>query len=241
MIAIALLGLTVRLGYVFIYQYHVHIGGDSFYYHYGANLLATATASSSRTTITSGAGPCRPPSIRRSTSSSSALESFIGLLSYTDHQVLSCLIGTATIFIIGYTARELFGKGAGIFAAVIVAIYPYFWFNDGGVLSEGARAADHRTDRAAGLPLLEAADREVGVPGSGVGIALATLSRAEAILLPVLLMVPLVLWMKGHAVEAADHPDPRFRVDERARARRRGSATTSPASPSRSPSAAAST
>ena len=33
----------------------------------------------------------------------------------------------------------------------------------------------------------------------GVGIALATLSRAEAILLPVLMMVPMVLWMKKMA------------------------------------------
>ena len=70
MIAVALLGLTVRLGYVFIYQYHVHIGGDSFYYHYGANLLATGHGFiQPYDYLSSAAGSCRPPSIRRSTSS----------------------------------------------------------------------------------------------------------------------------------------------------------------------------
>jgi 4-amino-4-deoxy-L-arabinose transferase-like glycosyltransferase len=196
LIAVGLLGLTVRLGYVFIYQYHVHIGGDSFYYHYGANLLAT------------GHGFIQPYDfIQRGWTVQAAehpplyivilgAESWLGLHTYLEHQILTCIIDTATIFIIGYTARELFGKTAGIFAAVIVAIYPYFWFNDGGVLSEGVaqlttaltvfwayRFWQRRTVKSACL--------------LGIGIALATLSRAEAILLPILLLLPLVLWMKG--------------------------------------------
>ena len=198
LIAVAALGLTVRLGYVFIYQYHVHIGGDSFYYHYGANLLAD------------GKGFIQPYDYyQRGWIVQAAehpplyivilgLESFIGLSSYTDHQVLSCLIGTITIFIIGYTAKELFGKGAGIFAAVIVAIYPYFWFNDGGVLSEGT------AQTTTALTVLFAyrfwQKRTLGSAAwLGAGIALATLSRAEAILLPVLMMVPMVLFMKNMA------------------------------------------
>ena len=198
LICVALLGLTVRLGYVFIYQYHVHIGGDSYYYHYGANLLAT------------GHGFIQPYDFYQRHWSVQAAEhpplyivilaaeSWLGLPSYTDHQVLSCFIGTITIFLIGYTARELFGKGAGIFAASIVAIYPYFWFNDGGVLSEGT------AQTTTALTVLFAYrfwnKRSFGTAAwLGVGIALATLSRAEAILLPVLMMVPMVLWMKKMA------------------------------------------
>ncbi len=195
MIAIGLLGLVVRLGYIFIYQYHVHIGGDSFYYHYGANLLATGHGFIQpydyyqRGWVVQAAE--HPPLYIVIL----AAESFLGLSSYTDHQVLSALIGTCTIFVIGYTAKELFGKGAGIFAAVIVAIYPYFWFNDGGVLSEGT------AQLTTAITVLFAYrfwnKRTVGSAcWLGAGIALATLSRAEAILLPVLMMVPMVLWMK---------------------------------------------
>ena len=43
-------------------------------------------------------------------------ESWIGLHTYLEHQIFTCLMDTSTIVIIGYTARELFGKGAGIFA-----------------------------------------------------------------------------------------------------------------------------
>jgi 4-amino-4-deoxy-L-arabinose transferase-like glycosyltransferase len=196
LIAIAVLGLTVRLGYVFIYQYHVHIGGDSYYYHRGANLLAD------------GKGFIQPYDYfqRHWTVQAAehpplyivilALESLVGWRSYTDHQVLSCLIGTITIFVMGYTARELFGKAAGIFAAVIVAIYPYFWFNDGGILSEGT--AQLTTAVTVLMAYRFWKSRSIkGAIWLGVWIALATLSRAEAILLPVLLMVPLVLFMKG--------------------------------------------
>jgi 4-amino-4-deoxy-L-arabinose transferase-like glycosyltransferase len=196
LIAIAVLGLTVRLGYVFIYQYHVHIGGDSFYYHYGANLLAD------------GKGFIQPYDYyQRGWTVQAAehpplyiailgLESWIGLPTYLDHQILSCLIGTATIFVIGYTAKQLFGKGAGLFAAVIVAIYPYFWFNDGGVLSEGMAQLTTAITVLLAYRFWKMRDIPSGI-WLGVGIALATLSRAEAILLPVLLLVPMVLWMKG--------------------------------------------
>ncbi|MCW2548450.1 MAG: hypothetical protein JWN96_2910, partial [Mycobacterium sp.] len=190
-----MLGLTVRLGYVFIYQYHVPIGGDSFYYHYGANLLAD------------GKGFIQPYDYyQRGWTVQAAehpplyiavlgLESWIGLHTYLDHQILSCLIGTATIFVIGFTAKQLFGKGAGLFAAVIVAIYPYFWFNDGGVLSEGMAQLTTAITVLLAYRFWKKRDIPSGV-WLGVGIALATLSRAEAILLPVLLLVPMVLWMK---------------------------------------------
>jgi 4-amino-4-deoxy-L-arabinose transferase-like glycosyltransferase len=186
----------VRLGYVFIYQYHVHIGGDSYYYHYGANLLANGHGFIQpydyfqRGWVVQAAE--HPPLYIVIL----AAESWVGLHTYLEHQILTVLLDTFTILIIGYTARELFGKAAGIFAAVIVAIYPYFWFNDGGVLSEGVaqlttaltvlwayRFWQRRTVKSACL--------------LGIGIALATLSRAEAILLPVIMLVPLVLWMKG--------------------------------------------
>ncbi len=187
----------MRLGYVFAYQYHVHIGGDSFYYHYGANLLAD------------GKGFIQPYTYYGPTHLSVqaaehpplyivllGAQSWLGMSSYTDHQMLSCLIGTATIFVIGYTAKNLFGKGAGLFAAGVVAVYPYFWFNDGGVLSEGTAQLTTAVTVLLAYRFWQKRSYERAV-WLGIGIALAILSRAEALLLPVLLLVPLVLFMKG--------------------------------------------
>jgi 4-amino-4-deoxy-L-arabinose transferase-like glycosyltransferase len=195
LIAVGLLGLTVRLGYVFIYQYHVHIGGDSFYYHYAANLLATGHGFIfpydfyfSHVTVQAAEHP--PLYIVLL-----AGESWIGLHTYLEHQIFTCLMDTSTILIIGYTARELFGKGAGIFAAVIVAIYPYFWFNDGGILSEGTAQLTTALTVLFAYRLWERRTVKSAC-WLGVGIGLATLSRAEAILLPVLMLLPLVLFMK---------------------------------------------
>ncbi len=195
MIAVGLLGLTVRLGYVFIYQYHVPIGGDSYYYHYAANLLATGHGfifpyDYNFSHITTQAAEHPPLYIVLL-----AGESWIGLHTYLEHQIFTVLMDTSTILIIGYTARELFGKGAGIFAAVIVAIYPYFWFNDGGILSEGTAQLTTAMTVLWAYRLWERRTVKSAC-WLGLGIALATLSRAEAILLPVLLLLPLVLFMK---------------------------------------------
>jgi 4-amino-4-deoxy-L-arabinose transferase-like glycosyltransferase len=198
LLGVALLGLTVRLGYVFIYQYHPFIGGDSYTYHYGANLLADGKGFIAPLDYKEHGLVIQAADHAPLYTLILAAESSIGLSSYTDHQVLSCLIGTVTILLVGQTARGLFGKGAGIFAAVIVAIYPYFWFNDGTVLSEGLAQC------ATALAVLLAYRfwRRRDLPTAiwlGVAIALAALSRAEALLLPVLLVIPLVLWMRGMA------------------------------------------
>jgi 4-amino-4-deoxy-L-arabinose transferase-like glycosyltransferase len=195
LIAIGLVGLGVRLAYTFTVQYHVHIGGDSFYYHFGANLLAD------------GKGFIQPYDFyQRHIEVQAAehpplyivllgIESWLGLSSYTDHQVLSCFIGTITIFLIGLTARKLFGNWAGLFAALIVAIYPYFWFNDGAVLSEGTAQMTTALTVLFAYRFWEQRTYKRAV-WLGVGMALATLSRAEALLLPVLLLIPLVAVMK---------------------------------------------
>ena len=41
LVVIALVGLALRVGYVYLYRHHVRVTGDAFYYHYQANLLAS--------------------------------------------------------------------------------------------------------------------------------------------------------------------------------------------------------
>ncbi len=193
---IALLGLVVRLVYVFTYQYHAFIGGDSFYYHYAARLLNEGKGFISpydyidrHWTVQAAEHPPLYIVIL-------GAATWMGLCSYTDHQVISCLIGTATIFVIGCTARKMLGNGPGLLAAVIVAIYPYFWFNDGTVLSEGTAQLTTATTVLLALRFWEQRTLKRAI-WLGVAMAFATLSRAEAQLLPILLLLPLVLVMRG--------------------------------------------
>jgi 4-amino-4-deoxy-L-arabinose transferase-like glycosyltransferase len=194
-IAACLVGLAIRLTYVFTVQYHVRFLGDAFYYHYGANLLAD------------GKGFIQPYDflLRNKTNQAAdhpplyilvlSLGSLLGGRSFTAHQVLSCFVGTSTIAMMAVTARRIISPSAGIVTAIIVAGYPNFWLNDGTVLSEGLA----QTTTALTVLLAYALWRKPSVKRGcwlGAAIALAALTRAEAILLPLLIVVPLVLGFK---------------------------------------------
>lgn len=62
--------------------------------------------------------------------------SFVGLDGWGAHHLVVILMGTGTVFVTGIAAREVFGEWAGLIAAVLVALNPNVWINDGNVLSE---------------------------------------------------------------------------------------------------------
>src|SRR3989442_3548929 len=99
------------------------------------------------------------------------------------------LFGLGTIVLIGLIARRLGGPRAGLIAAGIAAVYPVLVAADGAMMSEtlyGLLIA------AALLTALRLLDREPGPPlaaALGALIGLATLTRAEA-----LLLLPLLAW-----------------------------------------------
>jgi len=62
--------------------------------------------------------------------------SFVGLDSWTAHHLVVVLMGTVTVFVTGIATREVFGERAGLIAAVLIALNPNVWINDGNVLSE---------------------------------------------------------------------------------------------------------
>src|SRR5581483_11954776 len=110
-----------------------------------------------------------------------------GLDSYTAHRLVVCLLGTATIVVVGLVAHRLAGERAGLIAAALAAAYPVLISADGAVMSEtllgllvalsmlaAYRLIDRPTWRAAAL--------------LGVVVGLAALTRGEAILLLVLLV-----------------------------------------------------
>lgn len=187
-----LVGLAVRLGYLFGWQNPGHDIGDSYYYHYGANLFA------------SGRGFPNPFELRQRhqywpdaqhpplTIILLAVPSLFRLRSYFDHQVFSCLLGTVTVGVVGLTGRRMAGPRAGLVAAALAAVYPGLWLNDPMVLSETPSVL------VCALTLLLSyrfIARRTPARAGWLGVVLAAdiLVRAELALLAVLLVAPLVL------------------------------------------------
>jgi hypothetical protein len=107
----------------------------------------------------------------------------LGANGYLTHRLIGALLGTVTVALIGLLGRAVAGARVGLVAAGIAAVYPMLWTADVSLMSEtlygtflvaALLAAVHR--RAALLGLL---------------LALAALTRGEALLLVPLLAVPL--------------------------------------------------
>jgi 4-amino-4-deoxy-L-arabinose transferase-like glycosyltransferase len=97
--------------------------------------------------------------------------------------------------VVGLVGRRIGGNGAGLTAALLAAAYPNLWMVDGILFPEGLFAL------TIGLTIL-AAYRLRDHPSSwratllGVTVALAALTRGEAILLVAFLTIPLILLMR---------------------------------------------
>lgn len=118
--------------------------------------------------------------------------SLVGGTSWEWHQVAGALMGTATVVVVGLLGRRVGGERVGLLAAGIAALYPMLVAADGSLRSESLYAL------TIALCLL-AAHRalERPTPGRaavlGAGVALAALTRGEALLLLALLVAP-VAW-----------------------------------------------
>jgi hypothetical protein len=121
-----------------------------------------------------------------------AAGSVLGAKSILAHQVMGCVAGTATVVGCGLIACHLAGDRAGLTAMGVAALYPGLWITDGGIMSEGLFAllatavtltayhfARTRSVRAAVL--------------LGLTLGLAVLTREQADLLFVVLVIPLIL------------------------------------------------
>src|SRR6185437_10581862 len=119
---------------------HAAVWGDSFAYHYGANLLASGKGfvdpvrySFSGLSFPSAA---HPPLYMTYL----AAWSLIGVKSALSHRIVSCFLGVATVGLIGLLGRRLAGERAGLIAALLAAAYPHLWLNDAALMSETAAA-----------------------------------------------------------------------------------------------------
>jgi 4-amino-4-deoxy-L-arabinose transferase-like glycosyltransferase len=116
----------------------------------------------------------------------------IDLKSYLSELLWACAVGTAAVVMTGLAAREIAGRRAGLIAAGIAAVYPNYWINYGLGLGEtlllfliaSVILVSIKFWRRPSLPK---------AAGLGLLSGLAALTRAEQILLVVLVVSPLAL------------------------------------------------
>jgi 4-amino-4-deoxy-L-arabinose transferase-like glycosyltransferase len=193
---IAVGGLALRIAYVLITKNPRAVGGDSFYYHYGANLLVDGRGFPDPIQLlqfhNETPGAAHPPGYILAL----AIPSLFRLDTFLEHQIWSCIIGAGTVFLVGITGREIAGERVGLVAAVLAAVYPNVWFYDSVVMSETLILF---TTTVVILVAYRFARRPSFRLALGLGIAVgaASLTRAESILLVPLLLVPLALWLRA--------------------------------------------
>jgi 4-amino-4-deoxy-L-arabinose transferase-like glycosyltransferase len=202
--AITAIGLVVRVVYVLGFRRDNTVGGDAYFYHYGANLLVhgkgfIAPLQYIALHIRLVAADHPPLYVLFL-----AIPSAFGLGTTLAHMLWSACLGTATIVLTGLVGRRVAGNRAGLITAVIVAISPNVWIYDGAVLSETVAIF------VATLALLlayRAWDRPTLLRfcALGAGCGLAMLARSELVLL-----IPVLLWP---VALLADRPAWRARLE----------------------------
>ncbi len=127
---IAAAGLGLRI-LVLVLSHGERVTGDGYEWSRQGNLNAAGHWFVSGFTGT-GADALRPPMWALVLT----VWAWLGQHDWFHQQILSGLIGTATVAMIGLTGRRLAGNRAGLLAAAIAAVYPGLWIYERALLSE---------------------------------------------------------------------------------------------------------
>lgn len=121
-----------------------------------------------------------------------AAVSFLGFTTWGEHRVFTALVGALLIPACGALAAKALGRRAGYVAAVIAAVNPMLWTNDGQLMPEPLFALGVALALLAAYHYLDApSGRRLAVVGAMIG--LATLARGEGLFLIPFLVAPLAL------------------------------------------------
>ncbi|GIU87527.1 MAG: hypothetical protein KatS3mg009_2042 [Acidimicrobiia bacterium] len=189
--AVAAVALAVRVAYVLVERRDFDPGGDAYFYHAGANLLADGHGFVSPFHHLEGrAVPAaeHPPLYLVYL----AIPSALGLGGVLAHLLWSCVLGVATVVVTGLVGRAVGGDRVGLLAAAAAAVHPNLWAPDGMLQAETASTF------AATLAVW-LAYRYWARPGGGrlaavaAAVGAGALARSELALLVPLLVVPLAL------------------------------------------------
>jgi 4-amino-4-deoxy-L-arabinose transferase-like glycosyltransferase len=171
---------------------HIGPAGDAFYYHYQANAIADGhwfiepyVFQCFDMKMQSAAHPPLYPLYL-------SVFSVLGGSSTLIHSLATALLGAATVWFVGLAGREMLSERLGIVAAIIAALYPGLWVNDGLLMSETMFALTIAVLTWLSYRYIRNPTR-AGAAWIGFALALTALARAEALMLAVFLVLPLLL------------------------------------------------
>jgi hypothetical protein len=198
--AIAVAGVALRALYLFTIARNTVGIGDWWFYHWQAGLIAHGRGFldpfqllQGHSVPSAGHPPLYPLLL--------AGLSEIGLGSTLAHRSLGLVLGAVTIVLVALIARRVAGERAGIAAAALAAIYPIFIAVDGDLMSETLYGPLIAGSLLAALHMVDRPSVRTGAV-LGALLALAALTRTEALLFLPLLALPLA-WRGGGAGRAA--------------------------------------
>src|SRR5262249_51560233 len=120
----------------------------------------------------------------------------LGIDSVFSQRVVTALLGTATVFLIGLLGRRIAGDRAGLIAAVLAAASPALWSNDA-VLGVETLYCFCLVVALLFLYRFWSTPRLALVIGMAVALSVAALTRTEGVLLFVVVALPALLWVPG--------------------------------------------
>jgi 4-amino-4-deoxy-L-arabinose transferase-like glycosyltransferase len=190
---IAGLGLALRVAYVLLLADDVTGSGDYHFYHGVANLLAEGHGFSDPFAFVAEHGVEHPTATHPPLwPALLSLASLAGATGEVSHKLVGCLVGAAVIVAVGMLGRRIGGPRLGLIAAALAAVYPVLVTADGALMSEPLYGLFIALALLAAHTLLERP-----APGwaalLGAVVALAALTRSEALLLLPLLLAPAAL------------------------------------------------
>jgi len=194
--AIALAALVIRVVFVVVVAPKVPALGDASAYHLLAEQLARGQGYIRpfdklllhRTRPTAEYPPLFPLLL--------AIPARLGAHSVEQQRLFVALVGTGTVTVVGLLGRRVASPAVGLVAAALAAVYPMLLLPEATLMAESLYVL-----LVAGVILLAYRAFDTPTPARfaalGVVIGLATLTRAEGALLGVVVVVPLVFWLRG--------------------------------------------
>ena len=117
----------------------------------------------------------------------------MGLRGFRAHELAGCLMGAATVVVLGLLVRELAGATAGVLAAVVAAVSLSLIGDDAVLMSESLYGLTIACALYAAVRLLRAPRSVRWAVALGVAIGAAALTRGEGLLLAIAIAVPVGL------------------------------------------------
>ncbi len=196
--AVALAGFVLRIVYTLANRHHP-VGGDGFRYHYEALLLADGRGFVSALGLAVGKAPVPDTGHPPAFTILLAAVSKVGLRTWLEHQLVTNVIGTATIVMVGLATKAAVGARTALIAAALGAFYPFFWLYEREVVSEPLALLGIAT-------LIWLAYRFLAEPRWWIAVALGAtvgavaMTKSDQIVIAFVLVTPLILFRRDIAL-----------------------------------------